>query len=66
MIIDIKTRWDSIFYMISRFLKIHEAIKKALEEYNREDLYPNESQMNELKTLESTLSLIANLSLIHI
>ena len=58
VILDVKTRWSSMFNMISRFLKLKDCIKKTLDDFNLTfDL--SEYQMEQLVNIELALKPMA-------
>lgn len=54
LLLDCKTRWNSLVPMLERLLKLNNCLKDALEELGREDLY-NEVDFGSLKNVIDVL-----------
>ena len=59
LLLDNRTRWNSVFQMIKRFLDCLEAVKKTLEELNRLNMF-DDIDLDFLKSLSDLLEVIAD------
>jgi hypothetical protein len=58
MILDTRTRWNSMLAMVKRFLEMKEVVKKALIELDNEDDFPSHSECEALSDVVEALDII--------
>ena len=52
MLINVRTRWNSLLKMVHRFLQIQKEVEKALIDYLQQEEILSESEIQQLRSLK--------------
>ena len=58
MIIDVRTRWNSLLQMVGRFLRIQKEIEKALINFSLQEEILSEPEIRQLRSLKEVLEVV--------